>query len=84
MTVDDWRERAACRHEDPELFFPVGTTGPALDQIERAKAICRRCPVMEQCLATALADGEDAGIWGGLTPDERRRLRRALARRKSA
>ena len=46
----DWRHRAACRDEDPELFFPIGNTGPALVQIEEAKAVCRRCPVIEPCL----------------------------------
>ena len=43
----DWRHRAACRDEDPELFFPIGNTGPALLQIEEAKAVCRRCPVID-------------------------------------
>ena len=45
----DWRSRAACLDKDPELFFPVGNTGPALLQIEEAKAICRTCPVQEVC-----------------------------------
>ena len=74
--VSDWRDRAACRDEDPELFFPIGTDGPALAQAERAKSVCRQCRVIEQCLAWALAAGEDAGIWGGLTAEERRALRR--------
>src|SRR5690625_5826766 len=39
----DWRHDAACLTEDPELFFPIGNTGPALVQIEEAKAVCRRC-----------------------------------------
>ena len=43
----DWRHRAACRDVDPELFFPIGNTGPALMQIEEAKQVCRRCPVIE-------------------------------------
>ena len=47
----DWRHRAACRDEDPELFFPVGTSGPALLQITEAKAVCRRCPVNTECLS---------------------------------
>ncbi|GGB48228.1 transcriptional regulator WhiB [Flexivirga endophytica] len=81
MVVNDWRERAACREENPELFFPVGTTGPALDQIEQAKDICRHCPVLAQCLATALDNGEDAGIWGGTTPEERRMMRWSRAKR---
>ena len=78
---EDWRERAACRGENPELFFPVGTSGPALQQIEQAKAICRSCPVARECLAAALENGEDAGIWGGLTAEERRIVRHARARR---
>ena len=51
----DWRHEAACRDEDPELFFPIGNTGPALAQIEEAKKVCHRCPVKEACLAWALA-----------------------------
>ena len=46
----DWRHRAACLDEDPELFFPIGNTGPALLQIEEAKAVCRRCEVVDTCL----------------------------------
>jgi len=41
----DWRHRAACLSEDPELFFPIGNTGPALAQIEEAKKVCARCAV---------------------------------------
>ena len=43
----DWRHEAACREEDPEVFFPVGNTGPALAQIEEAKKICARCSVKD-------------------------------------
>ncbi|NBU30017.1 MAG: WhiB family transcriptional regulator, partial [Actinobacteria bacterium] len=50
----DWRHDAACRDADPELFFPIGNTGPALGQIEQAKAICRTCSVMDDCLRWAL------------------------------
>jgi len=45
----DWRHHAACREVDPELFFPIGNTGPALLQIDEAKRVCRRCPVIEGC-----------------------------------
>src|SRR5690606_33623319 len=45
----NWREDGACTREDPELFFPIGNTGPALLQIEEAKSVCRRCPVLERC-----------------------------------
>jgi WhiB family redox-sensing transcriptional regulator len=72
----DWRHDASCRDVDPELFFPIGTTGPALAQIEAAKAICGTCAVQAPCLEWALATAQDAGIWGGLTEDERRAIRR--------
>jgi WhiB family redox-sensing transcriptional regulator len=75
-TTMDWRHRALCRDEDPELFFPIGTTGPGLVQVEQAKAVCRRCPVVEPCLDWALRSGQDSGIWGGLAEDERRALKR--------
>src|ERR687883_1798150 len=76
----DWRHHAACRDEDPELFFPVGTSGPALLQITEAKAVCRRCPVNAECLNWALASGQDAGVWGGMSEDQRRALKPRNAR----
>ena len=79
----DWRHRAACMEEDPELFFPIGNTGPALLQVEEAKAVCRRCPVIIDCLAWALESGQDAGVWGGLSEEERRALKRRAARSRA-
>src|SRR6478736_3887197 len=76
----DWRDRAACLDADPELFFPIGNTGPAILQIEEAKAVCRTCPVIDTCLKWALETGQDAGVWGGLSEDERRALKRRNAR----
>jgi WhiB family redox-sensing transcriptional regulator len=76
----DWRHDAICRDEDPELFFPVGTSGPALMQIAEAKSVCRRCPVTESCLQWALESGQDAGVWGGMSEDERRALKRRSTR----
>jgi WhiB family redox-sensing transcriptional regulator len=74
-TVDrNWRDRAACRSADPELFFPVGDDGPALAQIAQAKAICARCPVVKECLSFALMAMPE-GVAGGLTVEERRGLR---------
>ena len=76
MTVrTGWREDAACRDADPDLFFPVGATGAALRQIEEAKRICRSCPARIQCLAWALEVGVADGVWGGTTQDERRVIR---------
>lgn len=80
----DWRHRAACRDEDPELFFPIGNTGPALLQIEDAKQVCRRCNVVEACLQWALESGQDDGVWGGTSEDERRALQRRAARARAA
>lgn len=77
----DFRHRAICRDEDPELFFPVGTSGPALLQIAAAKTVCRRCPVVSECLAWALDSGQTAGVWGGMSEDERRALKRRNTRR---
>jgi WhiB family redox-sensing transcriptional regulator len=67
---ETWDEQAACRGEDPELFFPVSRSGEAE---KAAKAICKRCPVRLSCLSNAA----EFGIWGGLNEDERRALRRA-------
>lgn len=72
----DWRSKAACRDEDPELFFPIGDTGPALVQIEEAKQVCRTCPVAVECLEWALETAQEAGVWGGTSEDERRLMRK--------
>ena len=80
---DGWRLQAACRDTDPDLFFPVGTTGPALEQIAAARMVCEICPVKEPCLDFALMTNQDSGIWGGTSEDERRKLRKAwLARER--
>lgn len=78
---DDWRENSACRDTDPDLFFPVGTTGPAIEQIENAKAVCRVCDVQKSCLDYALSTNQDSGIWGGTSEEERRALRRQFVAR---
>ena len=82
---DDWRDRSACRDTDPDLFFPIGTTGPAIEQIQAAKAVCRQCEVQGACLEFALATNQEAGVWGGTTEDERRKLRKTwLADQKAS
>ncbi|GAA4042275.1 WhiB family transcriptional regulator [Streptomyces shaanxiensis] len=73
--MDDWRDHAACRHEDPDLFYPIGTSGPTVLQTQQAKAVCRRCSVREQCLRWALDMDQFIGIWGGKSEAERRALR---------
>ncbi|GAC1612015.1 MAG: transcriptional regulator WhiB1 [Mycobacteriales bacterium] len=76
----DWRHQALCRDEDPELFFPIGTTGPAATQVAEAKQVCRRCAAVDECLSWALETGQDAGVWGGTSEDERRALKRHSTR----
>lgn len=82
----EWRKEAACKDTDPDLFFPIGTTGPAIEQIENAKAICRQCDVQQECLEFALSTNQDSGIWGGTSEEERRKIRKtwiARQRRRS-
>ena len=79
-----WRAEALCRDTDPELFFPIGTTGTALVQIEQARAVCRQCPVQADCLDFALTTNQDSGIWGGTSEEERRVLRREFVARQKA
>ena len=74
-----WRRDAICRDTDPDLFFPVGTTGHALVQIERAKQVCGECPVQRDCLEYALETNQDSGVWGGHSEEERRAIRRQRA-----
>ncbi|WP_418960406.1 WhiB family transcriptional regulator [Streptomyces tritici] len=79
--MDGWRAAAACQEVDPDLFFPVGTGSSALVQEEEAKRVCRRCPVREPCLRSALAQPHPpSGVWGGLTEAERRALERPARR----
>lgn len=75
----NWRHYAACRDQDPELFFPIGDTAPALLQATEAKAICGACGVKNMCLEWALETGQDTGVWGGLSEDERRAFKRRAA-----
>lgn len=79
----EWRDFAACRDTDPDLFFPVGTTGAALEQIKSSKRICKTCEVRAECLQYALATNQESGVWGGTSEDERRVLRKSwLARQQ--
>lgn len=80
-TYDDldelpWRELAACRTHDADLFFPSGETGGAALTIRLAKRICAECPVELDCLYYAVSTGQRFGIWGGTDENDRRRLRR--------
>jgi len=75
-----WRSRAACLDENPELFFSIGNADAAFHQINKARVICRRCEVADACLRWAMHSHQDDGVWGGLSVDERRALKRRNAR----
>lgn len=69
----DWRHRAACRDEDPELFFPIADNHGRLPagQLEAARAVCHACPVRPDCEQWAVETVQAWGVWGGTTPSER-------------
>lgn len=71
----DWRRQAACVNRDPDLFYPVGQGPDALNNTDKAKAVCSGCPVQAACLQYAIETGEEHGIWGGLDEMERRAMR---------
>ncbi|MCY4163887.1 MAG: WhiB family transcriptional regulator [bacterium] len=77
-----WRKVAACRDSDPSLFFPVGRTGMAVEQVKAAKIVCAECVAQADCLAFALNTNQDSGVWGGTSEDERRQMRRMNAHNK--
>jgi WhiB family redox-sensing transcriptional regulator len=70
---EPWVQDAACAQVDPDLFFPEGRGHHAPE----AKAICSRCPVKKPCLAYALRNNEEHGVWGGASAHERIQLRPA-------
>jgi WhiB family redox-sensing transcriptional regulator len=71
MPYAAWWQAAACQSADPELFFPVSVSGPAAEEVERAKAVCRQCPVRRECLQHAITANERYGVWGGTSEQER-------------
>ena len=68
---EHWRSLAACQFADPDLFFPISSSGPALAQVAQAKAICAGCQVRRECLAFAVRTHQVHGVWGGLSEQER-------------
>jgi WhiB family redox-sensing transcriptional regulator len=66
----DWAARAACRSTDPDMLFVQGAAQ------NRVKAICLGCQVRTECLADALDNRVEFGVWGGMTERERRALLR--------
>lgn len=83
--IEDWASRSLCgqlvKHDqaDPEEWFPL-SDGTERADVRRAKARCRACTVVAECALYALTTGQEHGIWGGLTPRERRaQSRQAVA-----
>lgn len=76
-----WRVRALCVGEDPELFFPLVETDRAT---ARARAVCRRCPVLLACRDWAVRHGETDGVWGDTTASQRRAIRGNFLRDRPA
>lgn len=70
MWITDWTVKAVCRETDPDALFVQGAAQ------NRAKLICRGCPVRTECLADALDNRIEFGVWGGMTERERRALLR--------
>ena len=69
----DWKIEGLCNEVGTELFYPPNDD----PDTERAKRICKRCTVIDQCLEYALKNNEPYGVWGGKTPAQRRRMRSA-------
>ena len=70
MWVEDWAARAACKGETPDALFVRGA------EQNKAKQVCAGCPVRTECLAEALDNQIEWGVWGGMTERERRALLR--------
>jgi WhiB family redox-sensing transcriptional regulator len=68
---------ALCAQTDPDLFFPETEINKSI----QARQLCVQCPLMESCLRESLGQMKehDWGIWGGSTPQQRRRINRGLA-----
>lgn len=73
---EPWMAGAACATTDPDMWFPLQGDQPTAD---RAKKVCRACPVREQCLEFALRTEQQTGIWAGLSPKSLRTLRSRTA-----
>lgn len=83
--MSDWRHRAKCKDKDPDAWFPLGDdhgneSAAYLRLAEEAKTVCRACPVVSECLAWAVESGQGYGVFGGMTPRERRAHKQRLTR----
>lgn len=80
ISGQQWRQRAACAGDwNGDPWFP-GDKSNDPHRYDYARAVCARCPVRSECLEFALETREQHGMFGGLTPDQRK----ALARKRDA
>lgn len=95
--MPDWMQRGACRGQDVTWWYPTiidgdgsewfddGTIwqafGDTAEFYDKARAVCINCPVRDQCLTFAFEERQFYGMWGGLTPIERRRIERSHRRK---
>lgn len=83
--AEDWRDKGLCRNEDPDAWYPAGTSADARATLRHALSVCFACPVRVSCGQWALETREQWGVWGGMSEGQRRRiLRRRGARRAEA
>lgn len=75
-STGDWRQAAACRGKDPDMFFAVANTPAGTAQRREAKRVCASCPVRPECLEWALETRQAAGVWGGMSARKRQTLKR--------
>ena len=77
MKTDNWRKDALCKGKETSWFYPEPNEKGTAKQIREIKAFCRVCPVILNCLDTAIENNETFGVWGGMTPAERSRIRKS-------
>lgn len=77
LVREGWADHAACAGTPTGVFYPEHTGSQQRVAEQRAKQVCAGCPVRAECLSWALRTDEPWGVWGGMGPNERRRLRGA-------
>jgi len=74
--IDEAPVRIPCRESDPDAWFPSEENPKGGWRYQAPKKLCQKCPVQNLCLEFALINDEIDGLWGGMTPKERKQLRR--------
>lgn len=80
LNSPQWMESAACRLSDPDMFYSTADSGRfQVREVQEATSVCAICPVRMACLSWAMQNKDSHGILGGLTPQQRARLRKRMA-----